>query len=363
MAPFIFLFIYLGVIATWTSKMSVKIRSKYQAILGGLGLWILLALRSWTCGQDLYYDIRGVGYIVSFTKMIDVSFSDLFLGFNNGYEIGFNLLNWFIYHYISSNPQVFLAIISLINIFLVGYTFYKQSPNILLSYLAFSCLGLYIFGFSGLRQSLSVSLTFFAFNFIHQKKPFLFLLIVFLAFTIHKSSIIFLPALVFRNKILSFNLAIIATVGIFIMLPFLMSIIQFFSVLIYGYEKGNSEEGGAFGLFFLYLFLLFYSFSSNPKDEDGFKKFNLCRWMALCALFLQSSGILSAGALARIAYPFSIFFALLLPMTLEFKSKSLRIVTKAIVIICLIAFFIYSNKDGYLNVVPYRFFWEEIYLL
>ena len=32
---------------------------------------------------------------------------------------------------------------------------------------------------------------------------------------------------------------------------------------------------------------------------------------------------------------------------------------KKAIAILLVAFFVYCNKDGYLNVVPYRFFWEE----
>ncbi len=361
MAPFWCLFIYLGIVAFSTSKLSdEQAKFKYQAVLGGLGLWLLLALRSWTCGQDLYYYDKGVGYIVTFLRMDGISFSEL-LQADADYEIGFRILNWIIINYISSNPQIFLAIIAAIEIGLIGFTFYKQSSNIILSYLVFACLGLYIFGFSGLRQILGVSITFFAFNFINCTKPYKFIIFVLLACTMHKSSILFLPAVLFRKSSLPFSKTIFYILGIIIVLPVLMPIIQFFSVLLYGKEKYGDYEGGAYGLFLLFIFMFFYSYSCVLKTKEKIDKMTRLRWMALFAVFFQSSGILSAGALARIAYSYSIFFSLLLPMTLEFTPKNYKYISKTFVIMFLLFFFFYTNKGGFLNVIPYRFFWEEVY--
>lgn len=359
MAVFLILFVYFGLIARLTSNIKEdRTKRLRQALLGGIGLWIIMALRSWTCGQDLLYAEKGVGYIVQFVNMEYMPFLNALYS-DNAYEPGFNLLFWFIYNYISPNPQLMLAITSGIEIGLIGYTLYKQSPNIILSYIAFACLGLYIFSFSGLRQGLGFALTFFAFNFIDDKKGWKFFGIVLLAFTVHKSSLLFLPAYFFRDISLTKQRAILGVFTVFAFLPVLMPVIQYFSLLIYGKEKYSSYQGGAYGLFALFIAMLFFSFKYIPINSASDRKMMQMRWMCLIAIFLQSSGILSAGALARIAYNYSIFFCLLLPFTTSTSTYSKKINLNTIIAILLVAFFVYCNKDGFLNVVPYRFFWEE----
>lgn len=360
MTPFTLLFVYLGLVELLTSSMlDDNKKRKRQALLGGFGLWVLMALRSWTCGQDLLYAERGVGYIYQFISMNYTSFQSALFN-DNGYEPGFNALYWMIYHYISINPQFMLAITSAIEIGLIGYTIYKQSPNITLSYVAFACLGLYIFSYSGLRQGLGVAFTFFAFNFIDDKKPWKFLAFVLLAFTMHKSSLVFLPAYFVRNYSLSRQKAFWGIIAVLAFLPFLMPLIQYFSVLVYGKEKYNTYEGGAYGLFGLFIFMLFFSYRYISSNNDMDRKIMQTRWMCLIAIFLQSSGILSAGAMARIAYNYSIFFCLLLPFsTSSYVSKYRQL--PFLIELLLIFFFIYATRDGGFGVVPYRFFWEEHY--
>lgn len=359
MAVFLILFVYLGLLAKLTSNIKEEGTKRLrQALLGGIGLWIIMALRSWTCGQDLLYADRGVGYIFQFVNMEYMPFLNALYS-DNAYEPGFNLIFWCIYNYISPNPQFMLAIISGVEIGLIGYTLYKQSPNIILSYIAFACLGLYIFSFSGLRQGLGVAFTFFAFNFIDDKKKWKFFGIVLLAFTMHKSSLLFLPAYFIRNLSLTKQRAILGVVAVLAFLPVLMPVIQYFSLLIYGKEKYSSYQGGAYGLFALFIAMLFFSFKYISTDSTTDRKIMQMRWMCLIAIFLQSSGILSAGALARIAYNYSIFFCLLLPFTTSASTYTKNKNLSTIIAILLIAFFVYCNKDGYLNVVPYRFFWEE----
>lgn len=362
MAVFLILFVYFGLIARLTSNIKDdRTKRMRQAILGGVGLWCLMALRSWTCGQDLYYGEKGTGYILQFIDMGYTSFVEAFNS-NDGYEPGFKLLNWFIYNFISTNPQSMLAITSGIEIGLIGYTLYKQSPNITLSYIAFACLGLYIFSYSGLRQGIGVAMTFFAFNFIDDKRKWKFFSIVLLAFTFHKSSVLFLPAYFVKDLALPKQRAILGVILVFAFLPVLMPVIQYFSVLIYGKEKYNAHEGGAYGLFGLFIAMLFFSYNYIVNNTESDRKIMQFRILCLIAIFLQSSGILSAGALARIAYSYSIFFCLLLPYTVINTTKNKNAFTLLIATL-LIMFFIYCNKDGYLNVVPYRFFWEEIYKL
>ncbi len=364
MIPFIILFIYLGILSYFTSSIVDNDKKrKLQAFWGGLGLWSLLALRSWTCGMDLYYSELGTGYILKFIKLGEASLKDV-LNSNIGYEPGFKILNWLIFRCVSNNPQFMLAITGGIEIALIGYTFYKQSPKIILSYIAFACLGLYIFSFSGIRQGLGFAFTFFAFNFIEDRRPWKFLIFILLGITMHTSSVIFIPAYLVKNLSLSSKKAFIGILIVFLFLPFLMPVIQFFSVLLYGKEKYSSFQGdAAYNLLILYILLLLFSYLVDAKGLQQNRKITQVRWMSLIAIFLQSSGILSAGALSRIAFSYSIFFSLLLPYTVSVSAIKSRRQWEFIIVFLLICFFLYVNKDGYLNVIPYRFFWDEVYNL
>ena len=157
--------------------------------------------------------------------------------------------------------------------------------------------------------------------------------------------------------------AFIGILIVFLFLPFLMPVIQFFSVLLYGKERYSSYQGGAYNLLILYILLLLFSYFVDAKGLQQNRKITQVRWMTLIAIFLQSSGILSAGALSRIAFSYSIFFSLLLPYTVSVSAIKSRRQWEFIIVFLLICFFLYVNKDGYFNVIPYRFFWDEVYNL
>lgn len=362
MIPFIVLFLYLGLIHNTTTHISDpnKIRLR-QTWLGGLGLWLLLALRSWTCGNDLLItdDTTIIGYLPYFINLQSYSLSEILFNFE-GYETGYNVLNWLIAR-LSNNPQIFLAVVAGIEISLIGYTLYKQSPNIVFSWIIFACLGLYIFSFSGLRQALGFSITFFAYNFINQKKPVVFILLVLLAYTFHTSAILFLPALFFRNRYLTNKKAQNLLFGTFCIAPFIMPIVQYGSVLVYGKEKYASDAGGAYGLFALFVCMFFFGIRYTLLQDENYKKRCQCVWMILLAILLQSTGFFSAGAMARVAYYYSIFFCLFLPLSLESATKEERRKWTLLISIMMVIFFMLVNGNGYLNVIPYRFFWEEHY--
>ncbi len=358
MAPFIILFLYLGIVNLLTARMPSEInRRKYQTFWGGFGLWILLALRSWTCGNDLFDGVGYTGYIPYFLHFKSYSFKEV-LTSTDGYERGYNILNWLIIN-LSENPQIFLAIIAAIELLLIGYTLYRHSPNIIFSWIIFACLGLYVFSFSGLRQALGISLCFFAFNFINYRKPYIFIFLVLLASTMHTSAYLFLPSLLTRNLHMDKNKAVLYLMMILAVSPFIMTIIQYASMFVYGKEKYASDAGGAYSLFILFISLFFYSFLYTRNKVKALDDISQVRWMILFAILLQSVGIFSAGALARIAYYFSIFFCLLLPMGLEFAPLKVRSIHSFIISVLFVIFFVISNSSGYLNVVPYRFFWEE----
>jgi len=364
MIPFLILFLYLSLVPSFTSSLvNEEKKRKWQAILCGIGVWALLALRSIDCGRDLYEFYQGyIGYIPSFHDISNDSLKNILSLSWSGtnYEVGYRLYNWLVGNIISKDPHVFLAITAAIEIFLLGYTFLKKSPDIVLSYFVFACFGLYVFSFSGLRQALALSMTFFSYNFFDRQKPWMAVSIILFATTFHTSALLFLPALFLRNMTMSRKKALSSLFLIVtVLVPFVMTVLQYGARLLYGHEKYTDDNGGSFGLLILYILIFVISVGSISSNNNDNKALSRVQWFILCAILLQSTGIFSAGAFARVAYYYSVFFTLLLP--LSFKKQRNKQLYRTLTILLLIAYFIFTTSTGYLDVVPYQFWWEDNY--
>lgn len=338
---------------TWLFVVSfVKIQNHgraAQAILSALGVWLVLALRSPYCGVDLM-GTKGEGYLGTFGRITLTNWSDLaFIYFEPGWTVYCKLCS-----YVSTDPQMFLAITGTITIGLISWMIYKYASNILLAFVVYVSFGLYLFSFSGIRQALALSITFFAAHFIMgQKRLLVFVGLVVLASTIHASAIIFLMAWLVSRVRLTKLRGIFLLVVLFLLLPVLSSIVQFLAPIIFGRDYlGYENEGGAVTMFLVYTVIFLLSLTINVSNP-------LLRWMLLLAVASQSLGTISTGAMTRIGYYFSIFFVLFVPEYLgHFKEKNVRLVLEGLVCILFMIYFYLTSSGGYLNVVPYHFYWE-----
>ena len=323
-----------------------------QTILSAFGVWLVLALRSPYCGVDLL----GGGYIDTFVEMTYKSWDDLnaIEKFEPGWTVYCKLCG-----YMTDDPQMFLAITAAITVGLISWMIYQYARSVFLAFMVYVSFGLYLFAFSGIRQALALSITFFASHFAIQRQHLLiFLVLVLMASFIHTSAIIFLivwPVSYFRLTKLR-GACLLG--GLLVILPLLSSIVQFIVPIIFGRDYlGYADEGGAVNLFLLYVGLFILSLTVNIPN-------NLYRWMLLLAVVGQSLGTISTGAMTRIAYYFATYFILFFPEYLSrFKTLKVQLCLKGIICALLIAFFYLQSSDGYLDVVPYHFFWETGYTI
>lgn len=335
-----------------------KARSHGRAIqtaLSALGVWIVLALRSPYCGVDLLGIGEGAGYIGTFKRLTYSSWSDLntIEYFEPGWTVYCKLCS-----YISDDPQMFLAITAAITVGLIAWMIYRYAQSVFLAFVIYVSFGLYLFAFSGIRQALALSITFFASHFVIQKKYlWLFIALVLLASSIHTSAIIFLIVWPVSNIRLTKWRGVCMLGALFAILPLLSSIVQFIVPIIFGRNYGSYEdEGGAITMFLVYAVFFILSLTANMPN-------NLYRWMLLLAVAGQSLGVISTGAMTRIAYYFSIYFILFIPEYMScFKTQQGKLFI-AIVSILFVVFFYLTSSGGYLNVVPYHFFWESGYTI
>lgn len=352
----IFIALYCGFILIYLVSLSItneKQKRIFSCITCFLILWIVQALRSSSIGTDV-----GRAYKLVF-ESVSTDFNSLFiLTHRASFEPGYEIYEQIIKIFISSNINVFLGITSALILLPISYIIYKYSKNCILSFIIFSGLIIYHFSFSGLRQSLAIGIIFFSLKYIIEQKPIKFITCVLLAASFHTSAIIFLAMYPIRN----FNLTGIRSFIIFLIwIPCifaLKNIAIYLSAAIFGAEKYASyfSQGNAYNL--MILFFVIYILAVNLKSTD--KTYLIYKQAALFALLAQSFGLISDGA-TRIGYYFIIFMILLIPYMINnyLKNPTTRNMISFSVAILSAAFFFYIAGGGYLEVIPYKFFWEN----
>jgi len=313
--------------------------------------WVL-ALRSPKNGIDL------VGYCPMFERIARVSLVESFKMKVLNYEQGFVVYNKLV-SLIGDDIQLYLAVTAFISIGLVSWVIYKYSPNIFLSFIIFLSFGLYAMCFSGLRQSLAFCLTFLSFHFLVKGDFLKFIALVLLASTMHTSAIIFIFTWFVRNKRMSLSLGL-SILGIYTILciPLFHVIAAFIIPLLFGEKYGsynNVGEGGAITMALVYAIIFISSYLIKLKETNLLQ---LLRWMILFSVMFQSLGFISTGALTRIAYYFNIFYCLFIPVVLSNFPRGSKGVWYGITAVLFIIFFGLTMSTGYLNIVPYHFYWE-----
>ena len=361
MTIFIILFIYLLLLKVLFGGKNSKNARKSLCVLAGFGLWVVLALRSPYCGVDLVSGVAGsANYLNQFLRVTYYSLTQIAegsLSYFTSSETGWLLYSKLV-SLVTRDFQVFLAITAFIQIGLIGFVFYKYSSDIILSYIVYFCFGLYIMSFSGLRQSTAVAIAFFSFHFLINNKKWLFALAVLLAASLHTSALLFFIAYPLRKIQLSTTKSIIAIFAVFVALPLLSFIIGTVVPFLFGNRYQHYEDtGGAITLFLLYVAISLFSLKIKLNTQRD----SLYRSLIIVAVACQSLGYISAGAMTRIGFYFSIFFSLLFPELVKvYSAKDSRQILFTLVSLLFFVFFYLTNIGGYLNVVPYYFFWEQV---
>lgn len=359
MGVFILLFFYLLVL-----KSIVRPNKRLLlTVLGGFGLWLVLALRSPYCGMDLVMGAEGsANYYNMFMRSSDSSFVDILRGMLSIYtnmEIGW-LLYCKLVSLFSTHFQIFMAVTALLQITLIGYILYKYSKDIVLSYIVFFCFGLYIMCFSSIRQATAFSISFFSFHYLMEKKTWKFILTILVAASLHNSAIIFILAYPIKMVEFTRKKTVWIIAGVFLMLPLLSSFINTVIPIIFGGRYMNfQDKGGAITLFLLYVIICL--FALKIKIKNGYD--NILRGLILMAAACQSLGFVGTGAITRIGCYFTIFFTLLFPELINaYAAKKERIVAFFVISSLFFFYFYWVNIGGYLNVIPYYFYWEKFFL-
>ena len=209
-------------------------------VLAALPMFTMLALRGEMMGADtIVYARHFVQSIdVSLSQMIDTSRMEVgYLTFVKGLT------------YVTHSPMLYQVICA--TIYMIGFvSFSKQlrgTDGFLFFYFV-STLGLFMFLFTGVRQCLAISICLYSYQFMLKRKYWIVLLLIALAYTFHKSSLLFAVTLFVWNRNLKWYGYLLYIIVVYIAYKYLMDVQMWINDKFdYDYEVEN--VGG--GLIFL----------------------------------------------------------------------------------------------------------------
>lgn len=322
--------------------------------------WILVSgLRHVTIGPDtmVYKDsFERVGrttwgtvfealYRVYVEGYKPASSSENFLYKDPGY-----LLFQKIVHIFTGSYQVYLIIIAVIFFVAMGRFIYKNSEDPCFSYFLFSTLFYSFYAITGHRQTLATALVvFLGYEFIKERKFWRFVLVAVLAFTLHRSALVFVP-FYFLSRI-KISGKYLAALGGFTAVAFAIggrAILWFANLAGYDKEELYVAPTYTFTAMMLCVALVVILSYYAQKDKSSSKNIEVSATMLAAAFALLT---LIGQGMMRIQQYYSLFMMLSLPNAfLTFKKKN-RLLVVMLCIVVLLVLFIRNHPK-------YKFFWQ-----
>lgn len=351
MTAFILLYCYLFLVWLFTSAIrNPKKQRCIQSVASCIGLLFLLGFHSPKLGCDV-----NVAYVPAF-EHTDATFiispDDAIYGFELGYMNYMALI-----HHFTNDVQVFLFITALVVVIPIVYLIYKYSKNVMFSILIYTSWYLYYFSFSGLRQAIAIGLCAIATNFLFKRKLVPFVAIVYAASLFHTSALLFIiayPLYVYRisnNRLLIFSLLAVCV------LVFFQNSMQLVAMILFGADNRYADrftntEFAGFTIAIVYFAFALYQMYVDKKSNNPYLP------ILILLGVIQTTGIYSQ-TIPRLAYYFIPIFALSFPEVLNMvNDRKTKMISQCFFIVIFVSFFMMQANRHYLDVTPFKFFWE-----
>ncbi len=221
---------------------------KWLFVLGCLGLWLFVGLRSDYTGSDT------IGYVQNFRSISSVDWSNIYTHFSK--DQGFYYFVKLVRTFTDSTVifKLVTAFASLIGIFVLCW---KNTKRPVLALYFYITIGNFFFVVTGMRQAIAMSICMLSIHFIQKRKIIPFVLLVLLAVQFHHSAYIFLPMYFLgtrRINALNMLITIGVTVAAYFSYENLLAIAN--DVLDYNYGVEELNNGGIFFIILLIILIL-----------------------------------------------------------------------------------------------------------
>lgn len=301
-------------------------------------------------------------YIDSFNN-IDVTVSEVLSGFKLGEEHLFLLIKAFIKHYISTEPRVFIEIVSFITIVPILYFYFNYSGDLKFAFLLFVLSGCWEHSLNGLRQYLACAIMLMALSLLYKRKWYLYIPIVILAAQIHTSAYIFIVVYFIANKPAWGKFTkIMLVIGLFLLVTYPVTGSFMNNLFVentdYGEKYNTSEFNYSINIIRVAVMSvpIMVSFLNRKNMIGKYKYYDIVFNMSLLCAMCTLIGLFSA-VYARLNLYFEVFNVILLVWNIDDMIKQERYKwIKYACIVCFIAYFLYQM------VFTYNLSWYERYM-
>ncbi|QZT37221.1 EpsG family protein [Halosquirtibacter xylanolyticus] len=316
---------------------------------------VLLGFRDSTVGNDT-------------SRYLDIYNSFEYIDFNKS-EYGYDILQ-----YIGKSIGLeFYSYNLVLSIFIsISFLFFfnKYSTNLLLCIFLHITIGLFAMSMSGIRQTLAVCLGMLAFDLINEKRNILAMLLLYMAFTIHNSSIIVcLPYLLFvlsrkKTKLKYISYLLLSLIPFFFLLPLLVRNVDLFLPQRYlngidVYKEFNSISPMliiSWGVLLLLSYCLVLFKISVVKYNYLIQIFFI---LSIFHCYMMLLG-LEMVHLSRLSYYFRPYLIVLIVLVIDkIPNLSFRLVTYSILFILSLYQFVVYIPNSALKIDKYLFISES----
>lgn len=322
-------------------------------------LFLILALRDPTLGVDLPNYSSGYQYISSlgFTDMLSrlklLSTADLV--YPHEYESGYVVLNW-IFGKLGVSFHAFLILHAAFCMTSFGVFIYRYSKIPWLSFSMLIAFSYFEYSFGILRQLLAISILLWAVPLLEKKKKsWVFFLLVLLAFTVHRTAIVFLVLYLARYVRVTRLVYLVnaALWGVLIAVsPFIFNVFVKRVLELLGknrYSSFSFEWSNMTTLLLLFAVAAFFTLDFDSLKE---RRNSILCWGFLLAMPFQIFAM-SNEVFGRMILYYMMFGIAFIPNILADyrKSRTLAEIGKYVFWIFLFVFSVYQFYDS--PIVPY----------
>lgn len=271
-------------------------------------------------------------------------------------EEGWTVLN-ILLSFFTDNRYIFILAITLLTYTLLFISLRRYASNYPFALVLFLGLWFY-FSFTYLRQVLGATLVWLAIPYIVKRNPWKFCAIVLLAWTIHKSAIIFLPVYFIAHR--SFTRRQIL---VFMALALVAGVSPLPNALVNAYgdmsevelQNDYSASGGLRVAYFLEAaFFLWLMMRDGAKDDSDITRrvlFNIaCLFCATLLFFIRSEN----GGRLSWYYMIGVICTL---TDIAVSRTAVRGIAQLLIVVCLVLYVrVYSSWNSYKMLYPYKTF-------
>ncbi len=255
---------YLGIAAfelvlCFLYNTAIPKYKKWIFILGCVGLWLFVGLRSDTTGVDT------IGYMRRFQNIAETAWEDIPLTADSDY--GFYYFTKLIRCITDSNIifKLITAFISLIGVFDLCW---RNTKRPLLALYFYVTIGNLFFVLTGMRQAMAMGICLLSVRFIQKRKIIPFAILVALAAQFHHSAYIFLPMYFLGvRRVDTKNMFITIAVTLLAYFSYENLLMVANDILDYNYGVEKIDNGGIFFVILIIILVLALATKSRWMKE------------------------------------------------------------------------------------------------